>query len=223
MDETTRNELIRKHLEAVRLLEAAPVTRDAGAGWPPQGFYLLWHVVIGMMLGFVGAMASLLLNMVAAPLFGKPALKLIRVYLTFPMGEAALDPAVADAKVLGVGCILYLVTGALHGVVFHLVMTTYFAQARFVQRLLIASGMGLLLWIVSFYGVLSWLQPMLLGGSWVIERIPWWVAALTHLAFAWTMLLFQSWSRFEPYIQQRYTEADDEALTEELTRLSRGS
>ncbi len=208
MDENTRNELIRKHLEAVRLLQQTPVTDSASPGWPPQGYYLLWHVVIGMMLGFIGAMVSLGFNMIAAPLFGQPALKLIRVYLTFPMGEAALDPAVTDANILGVGCFLYLATGALHGVVFHLVMSIYFGQLSVMKRFFIAGGMGLLLWLVSFYGVLSWLQPMLLGGNWIIELIPWWVAALTHLAFAWTMLALQHWAKFEPYIQQRDNPAD---------------
>jgi hypothetical protein len=188
-------------LDAIKTLEATPISTPAGVGWPPRGFYLLWHVVVGMMLGFVGATVSLLSNVIGAPLFGKPPLELIRVYLTFPMGAAALDPNVADAKVLAVGCTLYLVTGAVHGVFFHLVMSVYFAKVGAGRRLVIATLLGLLLWVVSFYGVLSWLQPMLLGGNWIIAHIPWWVAALTHLAFAWTMLALESWGTFEPYLQ----------------------
>ena len=59
--------------------------------------------------------------------------------------------------------------------------------------------MGLGLWVASFYLVLSWLQPMLLGGNWIVTMIPWWVGALTHLAFTWTLSMGETWGRFEPY------------------------
>jgi hypothetical protein len=28
-----------------------------------------------------------------------------------------------------------------------------------------------------------------LGGRWISELVPWWVAGLTHLAFGWTIAL----------------------------------
>ena len=52
-----------------------------------------------------------------------------------------------------------------------------------------ASGLAIAVWLVNFYGILSWLQPLLFGGNWIVERIPWWVAAATHLVFGWTMLV----------------------------------
>jgi hypothetical protein len=44
-------------------------------------------------------------------------------------------------------------------------------------------------WTLNFYVLLSWLQPWLIGGRWVSELVPWWVAASTHLVFGWTIAL----------------------------------
>jgi hypothetical protein len=52
---------------------------------------------------------------------------------------------------------------------------------------------------VNFYAILSWLQPLLFGGSWIVQEVPWWVGALTHLVFGWTMLLVQPLGMFVPY------------------------
>ena len=62
----------------------------------------------------------------------------------------------------------------------------------------VATALGLGVWIVNFHLILSWLQPVLLGGRWIVDEIPFWVAALTHLAFAWTIWVGEYWGRFEP-------------------------
>ena len=159
---------------------------------------MVWHVVIGMTLGGLGApgQSGGQLDRRAA-VFGQPPMQLIRVYLTFPMGEQALEAE--QGLVLFVGCLLYLVTGALYGIVFHLTMRLWFAEASTAKRFLFATLFGLGVWIVNFYLLLSWLQPLLLGGNWIVRLVPIWVGALTHLAFAWTMYVGESWGRFEPY------------------------
>ncbi|MCB1037897.1 MAG: hypothetical protein KDD47_28945 [Acidobacteria bacterium] len=198
MDARTRQKLIEQHQEAIHALEREPLTEaDAGSSWPPSQFYLLWHVVVGMALGGVASLVSLGANAIGAPLFGRRPMELIRVFLTFPMGERALT--VDEGSVLTVGCVLFLATGAIFGVLIHLVLTVYFSEASVGKRFLIATALGLGLWIVNFYLVLSWLQPLLLGGNWVVRLIPLWVGALTHLAFAWTVAAGQIWGRFEPY------------------------
>lgn len=196
MDVQTRKRLIEEHLDAIRDLEAPPDSGD-GDTWPPDGFYLLWHIVIGMMLGALGAVVSLIANVFGAPIFGNRALELIRVYLTFPMGARALE--VDGAAVLTIGCVLYLVTGAIYGILMHLVLTIYFADASKGKRFLVATAIGLALWIVNFYLILSWLQPTLLGDNWIVRMIPPWVGAATHLAFAWTVAACEIWGRFEAY------------------------
>lgn len=216
MDAETKQRLIEEHLEAIRDLEARPTeaTETSAKGraraWPPDQYYLLWHVVVGMMLGSVGALVSLLGNILGAPLFGQPPLQLIRVYLTFPMGARALE--IDQGVVLFIGCLLYLVTGALYGVLFHLVMSLGFADAKPAKRFWVGSLMGLGLWIVNFYLLLSWLQPLLLGDNWIVRLVPAWVGAATHLAFAWAMLVGETWGRFEPY-RVRGASGEEESVT----------
>ena len=119
--------------------------------------------------------------------------------MTFPMGEKALG--LDSGTVLFLGCVLYLVTGALYGILIHLILTVFFAEASNGRRFLVATVIGLGLWVVNFYLILSWLQPLLLGGSWIVRLVPPWVGALTHLAFAWTIAAGENlgWGRFEPY------------------------
>jgi hypothetical protein len=197
MDAETRRRLINEHLEAIRELEKEPATGQAADGWPPKGYYVLWHVVIGMTLGGIGALVSLAANMIGAPLFGEPALKLIRVYLTFPMGEQALQAE--QGAILFIGCMLYLGTGALYGIGFHVVMSLFFHDASRMKKFVVATIMGLGIWVVNFYLILSWLQPLLLGDNWIVRLVPVWVGALTHLSFAWTMLVGEFWGKFEAY------------------------
>ena len=45
----------------------------------------------------------------------------------------------------------------------------------------------------------DWLQPLLFHGDWIVTMIPPWVAALTHLVFAWTMALVYPLGTYTPY------------------------
>ncbi|MDX1682447.1 MAG: hypothetical protein R3336_04955 [Phycisphaeraceae bacterium] len=198
MTELSREQQIREHREALARLQADTGSEPDAAAWPPDGYYLLWHWLTGMVIGTIGASVSLLANVIGAPVFGKPPLELIRVYLTFPMGERALDAE--PGILLTVGCLLYLTTGAIYGILFHLVMSAFFSEASTGRKLLVATVIGLGLWAVNFYAILSWLQPLLLGDDWIVSMVPWWVGALTHIAFAWTMLAVGiGWGRFVPY------------------------
>ena len=38
---------------------------------------------------------------------------------------------------------------------------------------------------------------MLFGGNWILTMIPFWVAALTHIVFALTMVFIGEWGHFE--------------------------
>ena len=165
-----------------------------GAEWPPRGFYGAYAVLTGFVLGGVAAMTSLLFNVIGALCSGMHPLHLIRVYLTFPLGAQAehLESGLA----LAVGCCLYVLTGMVLGIPFQLVLSRWFDSAGFIVRFAVVSTMAIALWLVNFYGVLSWLQDELFGGSWIVQDIPWWVAALTHLVFGWSMLALQPFGRF---------------------------
>lgn len=163
--------------------------------WPPRGFYTTYHVLAGMVLGLIAAAASLIFNIVGAAMTGQHPLHLIRVYLTFPLGESALN--LDSGFALAAGCCLYLATGIIGGIPFHLILTRYFEKSSFVTRFLVASVLGVGVWLINYYGILSWLQPALFGGDWIVREIPIYVAILTHLVFGWTMVLVAHWGQFE--------------------------
>lgn len=180
----------------VRELEIE-VAADGTNDWTPKKYYTAYHLMAGMVLGLVAASASLLFNIVGAAATGQDPLKLIRVYLTFPMGEAALDTNSGFA--LAGGCCLYLLTGLIGGIPFHMILSRFFADSSSLVRFIACTVMGLGIWIINFYFLLSWLQPALIGGNWIVQQIPVWVAVLTHLVFGWTMFLVDHWGRFTPY------------------------
>ncbi|MFQ5492064.1 MAG: hypothetical protein ACE5GE_15210, partial [Phycisphaerae bacterium] len=183
----------------VSVLEADVSAEVTGQPWAPKGYYATYHILAGIILGLFAASASLLFNVVGSVMVGKHPLELIRVYLTFPMGESALE--LTSGFVLAAGCCLYLGTGMIGGIPFHLILSRYFAQAGFGKRFAVATVLGIGIWLVNFYGFLYWAQPMLLedGQRWIVDRVPWYVAALTHLVFGWTMLMVDQWGRFVPH------------------------
>ena len=103
------------------------------------------------------------------------------------MGEAALN--LNSGVLLTLGCVLYLGTGMLYGMIFPVGAVVLHAECRPCWAADVLQLLALVIWVVNFYGVLIWLQPLLFGGRWIIDLIPWWVAALTHLVFGWTMAL----------------------------------
>jgi hypothetical protein len=178
---------------------------DGGAekrvDWAGQGYYLTYYATSGFFLGIVGALASLMFNIIGATLAGKDPLQLIRVYLTFGLGGKALDPAFNDSLALAMGCVLYIATGMLLGVVFQVILGRYAAKVGILPRLVWASAIAVVVWLVNFYGLISWIQPLLFGGTWIVDNtlLPWWVALATHLVFGWTMAVIYPWGEFHPY------------------------
>ena len=196
-----RQDRLEQIYEEARRLESE-IEGEAGASpWPPRGYYLAFHLMAGALLGFVGAASSLLFNVVGSLLIEQFPLQIIRVYLTFPLGEPALS--LDSGAALGIGTCLYLATGSLYGILFHIVMSRGFETAPAARRFAVATALGLAVWVVNFYFVLSWLQPALFGGNWIVRLVPFWVAAATHLVFAWTMLLLEGLGKFVPYTPAR--------------------
>lgn len=200
-------------LERVQQLEHELAASESAGQWPPQGFYLEYYATSGFMLGMFGAMVSLLINVIGAPIAGKSPLELIRVYLTFPLGAKALELAsqqsnvyaIGDGVILAVGCCLYLATGMLLGVPFFVVLVRLTEGKSVGVRLIVATVLSLILWAINFYGILAWLQPALIGGNWIVDPtvLPTWVAAVTHLVFGWTLALLYPLGRFQPYQQPK--------------------
>lgn len=189
----TELEHLRTRLAALETEISAEIRGDA---WVPKTYYTTYHVLAGMVLGFAGAITSLLFNIVGAAMVGRHPLELIRVYLTFPLGDKALT--LESGFALAAGCCLYLGTGMIGGIPFHLILSRYFAQSTFAVRFVVTTILAIGVWLINYYAVLAWLQPLLIGGSWIVDTIPIYVAVFTHLVFGWTMLALEHWGRFVP-------------------------
>lgn len=158
------------------------------------GYQFSHYMRAGLWQGALAGCVSLVLNIIGSVLWpttdgaAQHPLRLIEVFLTFPFGARALELE-SGGGLLALGCLLYVVTGMLYGMLFVLVLSYFLPNADLRGRLVACSVMAIAVWAVNFYGILLWLQPWLFGGAWIMELIPWWVAATTHLAFGWTIAL----------------------------------
>jgi len=205
MDSDNRTKILQE-LDALRN-RVGQLEREVEADpghWQAAGYYATYHATTGFILGAIGAIASLLFNVIGSLIFNQHPLKIIQVYLTFPLGEKALSDDFTTGIALAVGCCLYIGTGMVLGILFQMGFARFLPQAALLPRLAFASVLGLVLWAINFYGILSWLQPALFGGNWIVDPklLPPWVAALTHLVFAWTMALIYPWGAYRPYRPQ---------------------
>lgn len=159
------------------------------------GFYSTYFAWSGAVLGMFGAVASLLLNVIGSLAVGQHPLRLIQIYLTFPMGEAALADDLDTGIVMAVGCCLYILTGMVLAIPLHMLLAKTIPNGTLSQRLIFATAAGLLLWVVNFYLILASLQPWLFGGNWITDPklIPPWIGACTHLVFAWVVAALYPW------------------------------
>jgi hypothetical protein len=173
----------------------------------------MYYAAGGFLLGLLAAMVSLLFNAVGSLVVGKNPLELIRVYLTFPLGEKALrltegaGPgvyAVSDGVIVAMGCCMYIGTGMLLGILVTMALVKFAPTGPLPKRLMVGAAAGLAIWAVNFYGILSWLQPWLFGGRWIVDGtlLPWWVAAATHLVFGCTIAVLYPLIQGTPPLKQ---------------------
>jgi hypothetical protein len=170
----------------------APVS----ATWPPRGFYLTFHVVAGLMIGVLGSITSFLFHIVGSLLVNQDPLYVLRVWGTVFLGEQALTTT--DLNFFMLVAVVHFSIGAVAGAVFHVVVS-FFVPERPLTQIACGAAYGLAMWIVNFYFVLVWLQPRLVGEAYVLQLMPAWIAALTHLVYGLTLGLLQPLGRFQPY------------------------
>ena len=208
MDTESKKSELAELKQRVADLETQIAAETEHAPFQPQGYYTAYYATTGFLLGIFGAMTSLLFNVVGSVLTGKEPLELILSYLTFPLGDQAFNlPPEQNGLMLAIGCCLYLGTGMVLGIPVYLALTRWGAGKSLATKLIIATIVSLVIWVINFYGILSWLQPEVIEMSeenLIINRVPWWVAAATHLVFGWTMALVYPLGEFVSY--QRVTE-----------------
>ena len=139
-------------------------------------------LTVGSVAGFLGAIICLICNIAGALVLGVEPLRLLRIYATILEGRRALDISRADFFIAAFT--LHLVTGILFGTIFALGARKFCAG---LQRCILAgAGYGIAIWLVNFYGILSWLHPLLHGGAFILTEIPIAVAVLTHVSYGVT-------------------------------------
>lgn len=190
---------IERHRSAIVGLEAQ-LQVPATASWPPVGFYLTFYVVAGMILGILGSVTSFAFNVVGSLLVNQEPLLFLRVYGTFFLGAAALTTD--DLNFFMLVAVVHFSVGASAGAVFQVFIGRY-GPTRWSAQILLGALYGLLMWVVNFFFVISWLQPLLVGKAYVLELMPMWVAALTHVIYGLTLGVLQPIGRFVPYRQAR--------------------
>jgi hypothetical protein len=161
------------------------------AAWQERDYRPLAYIRPGLLIGAIAGCVSLLVNVIGSVFW--PAvtgqiqhpLRLIQVYLTIPLGDNALQ--LESGYTLAFGSILYVATGMLYGLLIVIGISYVIPRADFEARAVFAVVASVALWLINFYLLLSWMQPLLFGGQWILQLIPWWVAALTHCIFGVTI------------------------------------
>ena len=98
----------------------------------------------GFLLGSLAGCTSLLFNVVGSILWpaisgqAQHPLRIIQVYLTVPLGETALH--LDSGVLLAVGCVFYLATGMLYGMLFEWSISFLIPNSGLWGRILYCSG-----------------------------------------------------------------------------------
>lgn len=183
---------LRRLEERLRALDRPPET-----SWPPEGFYLTFYVIAGILLGILGSITSFLVNVVGSLIVNQDPLQILRVYGTVFLGEAALTTS--DLNFFMLVAVVHFSVGAAAGAVFHVLVNRFVTDRSAVTIVAFGAAYGLCMWVVNFYFVLSWLQPRLVGEPYVLRLMPAWIGAATHLVYGLTLGVLQPLGRFVPY------------------------
>ena len=151
---------LKKRLSEIESQKAEDAPPDA---WAPTGHYAYYEAAAGFMLGIFGSVVSLVVNVIGSVLAGLDPLQLIRIYLTFPLGEQALKlseaggetQTVPDGLILALGCCLYLGTGMLLGVPVFFAVSRISKGKSLLERMSVAISVSLAIWAFNFYAILS--------------------------------------------------------------------
>ena len=157
--------------------EVIPAQVRAGAG--------ISTFTVGSVAGFLGAITCLICNIAGALVLGVEPLRLLRIYATILEGRRALE--LSSANFFIAAFVVHIVTGIIFGTIFVLGARRFCSEIQ--GYILAGAGYGIAIWLVNFYGILSWLQPLLQGSAFILTQIPIVVAVLTHVSYGLTVAL----------------------------------
>jgi hypothetical protein len=152
-----------------------------GAKWKT-----LYFATIGAFAGYLGSLVILGADIASAKLMGFAPFMFLRYYATIRDGSGAL--LMTSRSFLLNAIVMHLAVGSALGAIFVLIVSGQDIQ-RFMRYMAAGIGFGLCVWFINFYLLLSWIQPLVNGKSYILENIPWWVAAVTHALYGLTIAL----------------------------------
>jgi len=152
-----------------------------GAKWTT-----LYFATVGAFAGYLGSVVILGAEIACARLMGFAPFMVLRYYATLRDGPNAL--LMTSRSFLLSAILMHLALGSALGAFFVLIVSRGEIQ-RFAHYIAAGITFGLCVWLINFYLLLSWLQPLINGKAYILENIPWWVAAVTHALYGLTIAL----------------------------------
>ena len=148
-------------------------------------WHSLYFATVGAFAGFLAALTVLAADVVSARALGYAPFMLLRYYATLHEGSAAL--LMSDWTFFLSAFFMHLAIGSILGAVFVAAVSGREPFQKLSHYLGAGVLFGLTIWLVNFYLLLSWIQPLINGRSYILENIPWWVAACTHALYGITV------------------------------------
>jgi len=147
----------------------------------------LYCGTIGAVAGFLASLAMMGADVVSARLMGFAPFILLRYYETIREGPNAL--LMTNWTFFLNAFLMHLALGSAFGAIFVLIVSGRPAFERFSSYIAAGISFGLTIWVITFYFFFSWIQPLINGKAYILDNIPWWVAAGTHAIFGITVAL----------------------------------
>jgi hypothetical protein len=145
----------------------------------------LYFATVGAFAGFLASLMVLAADVASARVLGFAPFMLLRFYATLHDGSAAL--LMDDWRFFLSAFFMHLAVGSLLGAVFVVIVSGRELFEKLSHYLGAGVLFGLAIWVLNFYLLLSWIQPLMNGRAYILENIPWWVAAGTHAIFGITV------------------------------------
>jgi len=145
----------------------------------------VYYGTVGAVAGFLGSLVMITGDVIAAGIMGKSPFMLLRVYATLKEGAGALS--LSDWSFFLNAFVMHLALGSAFGAIFALIVSGRARYQSMAYYLAAGTMFGLTIWIVNFYLLLSWIQPLINGREYILTNIPWGVAAITHAMYGLTI------------------------------------
>jgi len=124
---------------------------------------------------------------------------MLRVYASIVYGAEALTSNVQAPAAFATAIFLYTVAGAVIGAPIYAIYRRRYGWHTIPWRLMNSLWLGMVMWLVNYYAILSWAQPLALRvlqyegerRAYIPENVPGWVAAATHVTFVAVLLILQ--------------------------------